>query len=119
PDLWALAPRPNQFRLTEEEPSFAVGVLVAVRGVNGVSLLGFSIEFLHRPFGGLLRISGADGGAKRGDGVALFEYHRHRGARGHERDEGRVERAVAMHGVEFFRLRVAQAHYARSANSES
>src|SRR5437868_7053848 len=119
PRRLTLSPGPNQLRRAEEEPRFAFGILIAIRGVNSVSLLRFRVQFSHRAFGGFLGIGCADGRAERGDGVSLLEHHRHRRTRCHERDEGRIERALAVDGVKLLRLRLTEVHDARGAYVES
>src|SRR5436190_10568144 len=110
---------PDQLRLTKKKSRLAFGILITVRRMNRVSLLRFGVELSHRPVGCIFRVSRADGGAERGNGVALLEYHRHRWARRHERDERRKEGPFAMHGVEFPRLSVAEMQDTRGADAKT
>src|SRR5689334_16611528 len=118
---WSLGskPRSNELRLAEEKPRFAGCVLVAVGGVNRVSLLRFGVELPHRALRGLLGIRCTDCRAERGNSLTLFEHHRHARPRGHERNEWRVERPLAMNGIKLLGLGLRKMRHARRADAKS
>jgi hypothetical protein len=92
----------------EEERELDLRVLEAVRAVRGVLADVRAEELAHGAFVGLRRVGRAHELAPRGDGVVLLEGADDHGAAGHEVAELAEERAVAVHGVEAFRLRARE-----------
>src|SRR5262249_15133373 len=99
----------GEVRAGEEETELDLGGLRSVAAVDGVALDVGAVGVPDGPGGRLLGVRGPPHLAVAGDGALPLDGHYHAGAGGHELDEGAVEGAVLVDGVEGLRLRLAEA----------